>query len=123
MTILSLKDFMKKYDLKDDTMTEIELQRICIYKIYPRESIITTKKGFINIDNGQMGGTHWTCFVVKDNKSFYSDTFGGQPDESLIQQLAIAKPLKYYEYKIRDINSNLCGSFCISIFYLIERMK
>ena len=24
--------------------------------------------GFVIIDNGSMGGTHWTCFIIKDNK-------------------------------------------------------
>ena len=44
MTILNLRDFMKKYTLKNDTMNENELQRLYNYKIYPRDSIITTKK-------------------------------------------------------------------------------
>ena len=46
-----------------------ELQRVYNYKIYPRGSKIITGKGFVNIDNGSQGGTHWTCFLVKDNKS------------------------------------------------------
>ena len=25
-------------------------------------------KGFINVDNGSRGDTHWCCFVVKDKK-------------------------------------------------------
>ena len=24
-----------------------------------------------------MGGTHWTCFDITDNKSIYFDSFGG----------------------------------------------
>ena len=28
-----------------------------------------------------MGGTHWTCFIKKDNKSYYFDSFGAQPDK------------------------------------------
>ena len=30
-----------------------------------------------------MGGSHWTCFIIKDNKSYYFDSFGGQPDKFL----------------------------------------
>ena len=26
-------------------------------------------KGFVNINKGSQGGTHWTCFIIKDNKS------------------------------------------------------
>ena len=38
MTILNFKDFMKKKDIKDDTMNESQLQGIYIYSIYPRDS-------------------------------------------------------------------------------------
>ena len=67
--ILTLKQFMKKYNLKDQTMSESDLQKIYNYKIYPRDSKITSDRGFVNIDNGDQGGTHWVCFIIKDNKS------------------------------------------------------
>ena len=41
-------------------MNESELKRVYNYKIYPRASKIYLVKGFINIDNGSMGGSHWT---------------------------------------------------------------
>ena len=50
-------------------MNESQLQKICNYPIYPRDSKIYSKVGFVNIDNGSQGGTHWTCFIVKDIKS------------------------------------------------------
>ena len=52
---------MKKHNLIDNTMTESDSQ---VYNdhIYPRESIKNIDKGFVKIDNGLMGGTHWTCF-------------------------------------------------------------
>ena len=34
-----------------------------------------------------MGVSNWTCFIIKDNKSYYFDSFGGQPDKFLINQL------------------------------------
>ena len=55
-----------------------------------------------------MGGSQWTCFIVEDNKSFYYDSFGGQPDKLLLKQLP--KPIIYHNYKIQDLNSKLCGS-------------
>ena len=64
-------------------MNETELQKIYIYNIYPRECKIYSDKGFVNIDNGFRGGTHRTFFIVKDNKSFYFDSFGRQPDKSI----------------------------------------
>ena len=121
MKLLNFKDFMKKYKLKNDTMNESQLQKIYNYPIYPRDSKIHSDKGFVNIDDGRMGGSHWCAFYIKDNKSFYFDSFGGQPDNFLLNQLL--KPIIYHNYKIQDINSKLCGSYCLYFFYLIERMN
>ena len=68
-----------------------------------------------------MNGTHWTCFIVKDNKSYSFDSFGGAPDKFLLNQLP--KPIIHHKYKIQDNNSQLCGSYCLYFFYLIERMN
>ena len=121
MNVLTFKDFMKKHKLKNNTMNESELQRVYNYPIYPRGSKIYSNKVFVNIDNGSQGGTHWTCFYIKDNKSYYFDSFGGQPDKFLLKRLL--KPIIYHNYKIQDINSKLCGSYCLYFFYLIERMN
>ena len=124
MKFLNFEDFMKKYKLKNDTMNEPQLQRIYHYPIYPRDSRdskIFSDKVFVNIDNGSQDGTHWTCFIVKDNKSNYLDSFGIHPDKFLLNQLP--KPKIYHNYKIQDMNSKLCGSYCLYFFYLIERMK
>ena len=102
-------------------MNESQLQRVYNYPIYPRDSKKYSDKGFVHIENGSMGGSHWTCFIVKDNKSCYFDWFVRQPDKFLLNQLP--KPIIYHNYKIQDINSKLCGSYCLFFFYLIERMN
>ena len=112
---------MKKNNLKNDTLNESQLHKIYNYPIYPRDSKIYSDKGFVNIDNGSMGGSRWTCFIVKDKKSYYFDRFGGQPEKFLLSQLP--KPIIYHNYKIQDINSKLCGSYCLYFLYLIERMN
>ena len=121
MKILSFKDFMKKKNFKDKTMNESQLQRIYDYPIYPRDYKIYSNTGFVKIDNGSQSGTHWTCFIIKNNKSLYSDSFGGQPDKFLPNQLP--KPKMYHNYKIKEINSKLCGSYCLYFFFLIEKMN
>ena len=102
-------------------MNESKLQKIYNYPIYPRDSKIFSDKGFVNNDDGSMNGTHWTCFIVKDTKSYYFDSFGGAPDKFLLKHLP--KPIIYHNYKIQDMNSKLCGSFCLYFSYLIERMN
>ena len=121
MKLLNFKDFLKKYNLKNDTLNESQLQKVYNYPIYPRDSKIYSDKGFVNTENGSMGGSHWTYFIVKDSKSYYFDSFGGQPDKFLLNQLP--KPLIYHNYKIQNINSKLCGSHSLYFFYLIERMN
>ena len=64
MKVLHFKKLMKKYNLKDNTMNESELQRAYNYPIYPRDLKIFSEKGFLKIDNGSQGGTHWTCFII-----------------------------------------------------------
>ena len=102
-------------------MNESQLRRIYNYPIYPRDGKIYSNRGFVNIDNGSQGGSHWTCFILKAEKSYYLDSFGGQPDKFLLNQLP--KPITYHKYKIQDINCKLCGSYCLYFFYLIERMN
>ena len=90
-------------------MNESELQRIYIYRIYPRDSKIYSDKAFIYIDDGLQGGTHSTCFILKD-KSYYYDSFGGATHKFL--RILIPKPIIHHNYKIQDLNSNFCGSYC-----------
>ena len=64
-----------------------------------------------------MGGTHWVCFYIKDNKSYYFDSFGGSPDKFLLNQLP--KPIIYHIFKIQNINSQCyVDSYCLYFFYL-----
>ena len=99
-------------------MTERDLQRVYICPKHSRDSKIISDKEFVNIDNGSMGGTHWVCFYVKDKKSIFFDSFVGQRDKCLVNQLP--KPIIYHTYKIQDINIRLCGSYCLFFFYLIK---
>ena len=121
MNILYFQDFMKKNSLDDNTMTESELKKVYNYPIYPRDSKIYSARGFVKIDNGSQGGTHWTCFIIKDKKSYYFDSFGGQPDKFLLNQLP--KPIINHNYKIQYTNSIFCGSYCLYFFYIIERLN
>ena len=60
---------------------------------------------FVIIDNISQGGTHWVCFIVKYNQSFYIESFGDQLDKFLLNQLP--KPMVYQNYKIIFFSSNV----------------
>ena len=101
-------------------MTETDFKKVCNYHKYRRYSKIITEKSIVNIDDGSQGGSHWTCFHIKDNKSLYFDSFGSQLDNFLLKQLP--KPITFRNIKTQDTNSSLCGSYCLYFFYLMERM-
>ena len=114
MKLSKFREFMKKYILKNDSLNESQLQKIYNLPIYPRDSKIYSDERFVNFDNGCIGGTHWTCFSIKDHKSYYFDSFGGQPNKFLLNQLP--KPMTYHNYKIQGMNSKLCGSYFYTFF-------
>ena len=66
-------------------MNETPVKKSLYYHIYPRDFEKPSEKGFVNIDNGSMGGSNWTCFIVKGNETYYFDSFGGQPDKFLLK--------------------------------------
>ena len=69
---------------------------------------MSTDRGFISFDNGYEGGTQWCCFIKKENKSYYFDSSGGQPDKFSLKQLT--KPIIYHIHEIQDVRSRLCGT-------------
>ena len=111
---------MEKIDLKDDTIIESELHRVYKYKRYLIGSKIYSDKGFRYIDNGSTGRTHWTAFYMNKKMSRYFDPIGGNLNSFLIHQSP--KPVLNRRYKIQDIISKLCESYCLYFFYPIERM-
>ena len=61
---------MKKFTLKNDTVNKSDMNKVFIFTIYPRDSKLHSDKGFVKIDNGSQGGTHWNYFHIGDNKPF-----------------------------------------------------
>ena len=75
-------------------MNESQLIGVYNCSIYPRDSKLYSDERFVNIDDSSMNRSRWTCFYIKDNKSYYFDSFGGQPDNFLLNQLP--KPIIYH---------------------------
>ena len=120
MKIIIFKVFMKKYILKNDTTNETELQRVYISPINPRDTKSYSDKRFVKLDDGRINGTHGCAFYVKNNKSYYFDSFGGQPDKFL---KLLPKLKTYHKFEKQDRYSELCGSYCLYFFYLFEKMN
>ena len=67
-------------------MNQAQLRKTYNYPFYPRDSIYSDP-GIVKIDDGSQGGSHWTCFCIKDNKAYYFDSFGEAPVKFLLNQL------------------------------------
>ena len=59
-----MKTSMKYCNIMNDIMSQSDLQRVYTYPIYSRDSKSYSDKGFVNIDNGQMGGAHWHVIFI-----------------------------------------------------------
>ena len=90
----NLEGFLQKYNFKEDTMNESDLQTSYNHKNYPRHRKITTDERFVNFDKGKLVGTHWVAFDKNYNKSQYFDNFDGTPDKFFLSQ--IPKPRIYH---------------------------
>ena len=67
-------------------------------------------------------GTHWVCVYneEKSNTVDYFDSFGLVPPIEVIKYVkATNKPLVYNDSQFQDINSILCGYYCL--YYIMER--
>ena len=76
--------------------------------------LIENNKSLIfNLENSDKAGSHWSSLHRKNNNIFIFDSFGvGHIPNNLY------KIYKNYNiitniYRIQDINSNLCGLFCV----------
>ena len=58
-------------------------------------------KDFKKIDIGQVAGTHWTCFYVKDKKFYYLGLIGGSRIKFLRSELP--KSITFHKYSFHDI--------------------
>ena len=97
-TIIIFKDFMGKYNLKNDTLNETDLQNVSNYKFFPTDSKVYSDKGF----EYRRWFSRWFSldfFMMRDHKPYYFDSFGGQLDKFLLNQ--VPEPITYLNYKIQ----------------------
>jgi len=75
----------------------------------------------INIQNSDDGdGTHWTCFLKKNDEIFYMDSFGSPAPIEVQNHF---KEYYYSDEQIQDINSEACGYYCIAFIEFMHKIK
>lgn len=72
----------------------------------------------INIENSTddkgnpLPGTHWVCAGIKNNQSWYFDSFGLPPPMEVRKAMS-KTDLIWFDKEIQGIYSEACGEFCI----------
>lgn len=72
----------------------------------------------INLDDASGKGTHWVAMIKPNNKCIlWFDSFGfPAPQEQLNAFLADHDKVFYNKRQIQDLNSILCGYYCLGFF-------
>ena len=71
--------------------------------------------------NNDLGGTHWTCFIVdeKAGNAVYFDSFGIIYPRQ-VREFCKKLNLQYNTTQIQHIDSKECGWFCIAFIHYYE---
>lgn len=71
-----------------------------------------------------LGGTHWTCFIVDERKNcaVYFDSFGIIYPRQ-VREFCKNLDLQYCSTQIQHIDSKECGWFCIAFIHYCETSK
>lgn len=93
--------------------------------IYPKDimprNLKPNKFYIFNLDDADGGGTHWTCLYCRKKRIDYFDSFGVRPPVNIMNLIEKAnRPSFFNAFQIQDIDSALCGYYCI---FFIEQMK
>ena len=106
--MLTFNQFLKKYNLKNKSTSNIEINKVNpSVEIVTKSQLIKTNKTIINLDDEK--GTHWTLLVAKQ----YFDPFGIGPPRGIECDL-------YSSYKIQKMDESYCAAYCLYIVYLME---
>ena len=104
--------FVNKPLTNFDLLQWVDFLKIPNFKgIFARDEIMPRKHSpcIINLDSLENAGTHWVCCVPGGRALWYFDSFGmGFP-----QEFKSSKPVIWNSSQYQNINSVLCGYYCL----------
>jgi hypothetical protein len=77
-------------------------------------------KYIINYGNEKDGGTHWIAVIIENNNVFVFDSFGAPCSNDVADFIRGKKHISYNQYIIQDLNSSLCGWYCLFMIYFVQ---
>jgi hypothetical protein len=105
----------------EDIYKILNKHNLPIVGIYSKDELPKDLKNgwyIINLENSNDGsGTHWTCFK-KGVINLYFDSFGFIFPEEVKERLT---NITYNHKEIQNINSIMCGYFCIALINEMEK--
>jgi hypothetical protein len=114
-------------------LSNFEIEEYCMKKGLPLKGVMSKdlldntalKNGdvyVLNLDTTDGNGTHWVCLMKNKGISLYYDPFGVEPPESVLAKIKNTKGRCYYSQEVnQDLDSVLCGYYCLSIIKSIFR--
>ena len=121
---MTFNEFIKKFDLKNKSTSNIKLQKILTsigidnVNIYLRDGPFSSDIGIVNLHPSK--GTHWVCYINGN----YFDSYGCSPPKKLSEFIIKQEGYCLYsEYKIQGLTckrDSYCASYCLYILYLTK---
>jgi hypothetical protein len=75
----------------------------------------------VNLESSHQQGSHWCAFILEQGTAYYFDPFGIFPDEPIHQHLLKNNfEIIMNDKTLQNINSILCGYFCIGLFLFMK---
>ena len=117
---MTFNDFIKKYKLKNKSISNIKIQQILSslslndVGIYLRDGPFLTDIGIVNLHPSK--GTHWVLYINEN----YFDSYGCVSRKKLSKFIIKRNGYCLYsEYQIQK-NDSFCASYCLYIIYLTK---
>lgn len=79
----------------------------------PNESVI------LNLDSAEGRGTHWVCFVKREDTAIYFDPYGNLPPPLEVMKYLHNCKILYNRDRVQNTNWN-CGHLCVEFLYKME---
>ena len=87
----------------------------------PPHPLKTPKIYIVNQQNSHQPGNHWIVLWI-DVTSEYFDSLGKEPPIEFRQWLSLKEtPFMFNSKRLQDINSDLCGQYCLMYSYFRSR--
>lgn len=79
----------------------------------------------VNLENHNQSGSHWCALILSKELSFWFDPYGAPPPKEITNILKLRYKQKVYfsDFIIQDLNSILCGYFCLGLMLVIKNFK